>query len=340
MPMLCPDSPERLAEVLRTAADGRRAIRLGGNFSKDLLGGVPCPAEVTVSTHAMNRLLRYDPRDLTVSVHAGMAWADLERTLAGNRQMLPLDPGWARESTVGGVVAANLSGPRRRLYGTARDMIIGMTFATLEGKLINSGGMVVKNVAGLDMAKLMIGSFGTLAGIAVVNFKVFPVPPESRTFVMEFETAAEAFAERDRILASPLQPVAVDIVNWPSGFRLLVHAAGNARVVNRYVREFSPAKEVSDSIWDEIREFTPRFLARHTDGSVMPLICKLTEMSSLVEKLDVPFIARAGSGVIYAHYAGGAPEFDLVGDSRMMSKIKEMLDPRHLLNRGRLYGHI
>ena len=80
--------------------------------------------------------------------------------------MLPLDPPWLRESTVGGVIAANLSGPRRRLYGTARDMIIGMTFATLEGKLIKSGGMVVKNVAGLDMAKLMIGSFGTLAAIA------------------------------------------------------------------------------------------------------------------------------------------------------------------------------
>ena len=90
-----------------------------------------------------------------------MRFAELEGVLAGHRQMLPLDPGWAADSTVGGVVAANLSGPRRRLYGTARDMIIGMTFVTLEGKLISSGGMVVKNVAGLDMAKLMIGSFGT-----------------------------------------------------------------------------------------------------------------------------------------------------------------------------------
>ena len=83
-------------------------------------------------------------------------------------------------------VAANVSGPRRRLYGSARDMVIGMTFATLEGKLMKTGGMVVKNVAGLDMGKLMIGSFGTLAAIATVNFRMHPMPPETRTFIREF----------------------------------------------------------------------------------------------------------------------------------------------------------
>ena len=88
--------------------------------------------------------------------------------------MIPLDPPFAQDATVGGVLAANQSGPRRRGYGTARDMVIGMTFATLEGKLIQTGGMVVKNVAGLDMAKMMIGSFGTLAAIATVNFRVHP----------------------------------------------------------------------------------------------------------------------------------------------------------------------
>src|SRR6185295_11657364 len=174
-----PDTPQALAEALRALADARQPIRLGGNFSKDRLGG-PCVAGEVVSTSSMNRLLAYDPRDLTISVEAGMPFAELQRILAEQRQMLPLDPPWLAQSTVGGVVATNLSGPLRRQYGTARDMIIGMTFATLEGKLIASGGMVVKNVAGLDMAKLMIGSFGTLAAIAVVNFKVFPMPPEWR----------------------------------------------------------------------------------------------------------------------------------------------------------------
>ena len=229
--ILRPETPEQLAETLHNAATHHRTIRLGGCFSKDRLGGEVTLADTTASTCSMRRVLQYEPHDLTISVEAGIPFRELEKLLASNRQMLPLDPPWP-ESTVGGVVAANLSGPRRRLYGTARDMIIGMTFATLEGKLIRSGGNVVKNVAGLDMAKLMVGSFGTLAAIAVVNFKVFPMPEGSRTFVMNFTTAAEAFAERDRILRGVLQPSAIDIVNWPAGFRLLVRGgrkSGGAR---------------------------------------------------------------------------------------------------------------
>jgi len=346
-----PETPEQLADSLRAAASAKQTIRLGGNFSKDRLGGAPQPSDISVSTSALNRLLQYDPRDLTVSVQAGMRFADLEHALAEHRQMLPLDPAltWecgSRESTVGGVVAANLSGPRRRLYGTARDMIIGMTFATLEGKLVSSGGMVVKNVAGLDMAKLMIGSFGTLAAIATVNFKVFPIPTHSRTFTMQFPTAAAAFAERDRILRGVLQPSAIDIVNWPSGFRLLVQAGGNQRVLDRYQRELPGAEPCEESVWEEIREFTPRFLADHPDGSVQAIPVKLTEMPALIDKLDLPVIARAGSSVIYAHYAAAAPAFRSSGlvepgsAFAIMTKVKEMFDPGRLLNRGRLYGRI
>ena len=239
--ILRPETPEQLAEALHTLAANHQRIRLGGCFSKDRLGSAMDAADATVSTCSMNRLLQYEPHDLTVSVEAGMPFRELERLLAANRQMLPLDPGWPG-STVGGVVATNLSGPRRRLYGTARDMTIGMTFATLEGKLIRSGGNVVKNVAGLDMAKLMVGSCGTLAAIAVVNFKVFPMPEGMRTFETHFSTAAEAFAERDRILGGVLQPPAIDIVNWPSGFRMLVQAGGNARVLDRFAGSFARHK--------------------------------------------------------------------------------------------------
>jgi len=346
MSTLLPETPEQLAESLRDAASVHRTIRLGGNFSKDCIGGAPQPADVVISTSRLNRLLQYDPRDLTISVQAGMRFAELEQILAEHRQMLPLDPGWAADSTVGGVVAANLSGPRRRLYGTARDMIIGMTFVTLEGKLISSGGMVVKNVAGLDMAKLMIGSFGTLAAIAQVNFKVFPVPAESRTFIMEFSSASAAFTERDRILRGILQPAAIDIVNWPSGdrlnWRLLIHAGGNAKALDRYARELPAAQTCPESVWEEIREFTPGFLAANPQGRVIPIPTKLTDMLALVERLSVPVIARAGSGVVYAHFLQTPSEFDPSAgdDSAMMRRVKEMFDPEHLLNRGRLHGRL
>ena len=215
-----PETSTQLADALRGFAEAHRTIRLGGNFTKDRIGGPICPADETVSTSSLCRLLKYEPRDLTISVEAGVPWMELERTLAEHGQMLPLDP-VAIESRnpqalpCGGVIAANQSGPLRRLYGTARDMVIGMTFVTLEGQEIRTGGNVVKNVAGLDMGKLMIGSYGTLAAIVSVNFKVFPIPPASRTFVLEFPTAAEAFAERDRILRGQMPPAAIDLVNWP-----------------------------------------------------------------------------------------------------------------------------
>jgi glycolate oxidase FAD binding subunit len=338
--MLRPENPEQLAALLCEAACEHRTIRLGGNFSKDRLGGPPAPADVTISTSSLNRLLQYEPRDLTVSVEAGMPFSELTAILAANRQMLPLDPPWSKQSTVGGVLAANLSGPRRRLYGTARDMVIGMTFATLEGKLINSGGMVVKNVAGLDMAKLMIGSFGTLAAIATVNFKVFPMPVASRTFVMEFATANEAFSERDRILSGVLQPSAIDIVNWPRGFRLLVRAGGNTAVLDRYTSELPQARIEDDAAWEPICEFPRRFLVANPDAKIVAMSMPLSKMRDVADKLDVPFIARAGSGIIYAHYLKDAPETPLAGDFATMTKVKEMFDPERLLNRGRLHGRI
>jgi glycolate oxidase FAD binding subunit len=332
-----PENPEQFAETLRELAARRKSILIGGNFSKNRLGAVASADEI-VSTCAMRRLIEYEPRDLTVSVEAGMPWGELERTLQENRQMIPLDPGW-ENSTVGGVVAANISGPRRRLYGTARDMIIGMTFATLEGKLIRTGGMVVKNVAGLDMAKLMVGSFGTLAGIAVVNFKLVPAMAR-RTFEVQFRTAAEAFAARDKILGSVLQPAAIDIVNWPDGFRMMIEATGNAGVLDRFERELTGARVVDESAWREICEFTPRFLEANPRGAMAPMMMKLTEMGAAMEKLRVPAIARAGNGVIYAHYAESAPAVAWNGDFGTMERIKQMFDPERLLNKGRLYGRI
>src|SRR4029078_11210482 len=124
-----------------------------------------------------------------------------------------LDPPFADGATIGGILAANSSGPWRRLYGTARDLVSGMKFATIEGKVVQSGGMVVKNVAGLDMGKLMIGSFGTLAAIAVANFKLLPAPTVERSVLLPFATLADGIAARNQILTGVLQPAAIDLLN-------------------------------------------------------------------------------------------------------------------------------
>jgi glycolate oxidase FAD binding subunit len=312
--VVAPRSPQELAEAMGGASARHQTIELGGHFSKRLMAGPAAPSNVTISTAAMRRVLKYEPRDLTISVEAGISYCELSRLLAAERQMIPLDPPFADTATIGGVVASNCSGPRRRLYGTARDLVIGMRFATLEGKLVETGGMVVKNVAGLDMGKLMIGSFGTLAAIAVVNFKLIPQPPFERTFRFSFAGLEEAMDARDAVLKSPLDPAAIDLLN-PAAveaskpvYVLAVRAGGNAAAIARYARELAsmgaqpiPAYEEA-AWWRAIQDFTPRYLDAHKNGAVVRVSCTLKELKAMLRSVPGPAIARAGTGVCYAYF--------------------------------------
>jgi len=311
-----PQTPEELAESLERAARHDRTILLRGNGTKYRMAGPVGTADEEITTAGLRRVLQYEPHDLTISVEAGLPWSELTRLLAEKRQMVPLDPPFAGEATVGGVMAANCSGPRRRLYGTARDMVIGMRFATLQGKVVDSGGMVVKNVAGLDMAKLMIGSFGTLAAMAVVNFKLTPMPEMERTFLLPFETPAAAIAARNRVLAGVLQPSAVDLWNPAAAatigrraWILAVRAGGNRAVVDRYERELAALAdgaafngEQHQTLWQHIADFTPRFLAKNADGVVVRASCTLKDVEAVMASFEGPALARAGSGVCYGYF--------------------------------------
>jgi glycolate oxidase FAD binding subunit len=315
--MLAPKTAGELAEALGEAGAGQRTVSLAGNSSKRLMAGPREPADVAITTAGLCRVIEYEPHDLTISVEAGLPWRELVRITAEHGQMAPLDPPFAATATVGGVVSANASGPRRRLYGTARDIIIGMKFATLEGKLAQSGGMVVKNVAGLDMAKLMIGSFGTLAAVASVNFKLAPAPESERSFLLSFDAPGPAFAARSRILNSFLNPAALDILN-PVGaaalgagsWLLAVRAAGTAAASERYAQELAEFGDATafegpahEKLWSQIDEFTPRFLERHKDGAVVRASCTLKRLEEVIASLSGPAVARAGSGVCYGYFA-------------------------------------
>jgi glycolate dehydrogenase FAD-binding subunit len=314
MELLKPETPEELAEALLSAASAGQSITLGGAFSKNGMAGPLPDSGVRISTAGLNRVLKYEPRDLTISVEAGMPYMELTRILAANGQMIPLDPPFFADSTVGGVLAANTCGPRRRLYGTPRDMVIGMKFATVEGKLVQAGGMVVKNVAGLDMAKLMIGSFGTLAAIAVANFKLTPAPPFSRSFALAFDSCAEAVAARDGVLHGVLQPAAIDLLNpeasallGRSGYQLILQAGGNKQVMERYARDLAGAEvleaEAEKDLWRKIRNFTPDFLRSRPDGAVVRASCSLSQVGAVMDAVHGPVLARAGNGVCYGYFS-------------------------------------
>jgi glycolate oxidase FAD binding subunit len=312
-----PTTPEDLAYALHRAASHERSIELRGNDSKRLMAGPVEAADEVVTTAGLRAVRQYEPHDLTISVEAGLPWTELTALLAANRQMVPLDPPAPERATVGGVVASNCSGPRRRLFGTARDLVIGMTFATVEGKLVDSGGMVVKNVAGLDMAKLMIGSFGTLAAIAVVNFKLVPIPETERSVLIAFPDLAAAAEARNRILTGALQPAAIDLLNPAAGaslgnpaWLLAVRAGGNAAAVDRYERELAGMGEAvafegarQETLWAHIGDLTPRFLDSHPDGAVVRVSCTLKELPALLETFPGPAVARAGVGVAYGYFS-------------------------------------
>jgi glycolate oxidase FAD binding subunit len=375
-----PRSPEELADALASAAAQKRTISLSGASTKHLMGGPIDPADVAISTAALTRVLQYEPRDLTISVESGIRYADLNSLLARNRQMIPLDPPFSDTATVGGVLAANTSGPRRRLYGTARDLVIGMKFATLEGKLVQTGGMVVKNVAGLDMGKLLIGSFGTLAAMVVVNFKLLPRPAAAASFLLPFDTLDAAIATRDQILKGVMAPAAVDLLNPPAagqlgykGYLLALQAVGNPAAVERARREFAvtgaTVVEGADEsrFWRLVQEYTPHFLEKFAQGAVARASCTLSQVKEVMATLEAPGIARACSGVCYGYFTRAetaarwtasaakrgwkaviefAPDeqrtkLDLWpapgNDVEMMKKVKNMFDPNHLLNRGRLF---
>jgi len=255
-------------------------------------------------------------------VEAGVPWKDLRDELARHRQMIPLDPPFAERATVGGVIACNSIGPRRRLYGSARDLVIGMKFATLAGRLVTSGGMVVKNVAGLDMGKLLIGSFGTLAAIVVVNFKLMPIPEAERTFLAPFASLRDAIVARDKILAGGLQPAALDLLNPAAAqiagarmggtrqnrWLLAIRACGNRPAVARAQREFSVSGSVAiggaaqSEFWRQVEEFTPRYLETRPDGAVVRVSCTLKELENAAASFEGPAVARAGSGVCYGYF--------------------------------------
>jgi glycolate oxidase FAD binding subunit len=381
-----PASAQELARALRDAAENSRTVSVFGNRSKHLMAGPELLADVAISTACLRRVLQYEPNDLTISVEAGMSFRELKAILAERGQMLALDPPFSDQATIGGIVASNSSGPMRRAFGTARDLVIGMTFATAEGKLVKTGGMVVKNVAGLDMGKLMIGSFGTLAVITTVNFRVHSLPPGSRTFLFSFADLDTAIEKRNSILQSVLQPIAIDLLS-PAvasavrrrGYVLAVRAGGNARVLERYERELAGSEPISNgeeaTFWRSIREFSPEFLGQRSDGIVLRVSHVLSETGAVFRVVPGACISRAGSGVTYVYLTSWeqvapiwqaaaergwsavvefapdevrrreklwlTPRSDQSAETfAIMKRVKEMFDPKNLLNRSRLYGRI
>ncbi|HWC24131.1 MAG TPA: FAD-binding oxidoreductase [Flexivirga sp.] len=297
-----PTSTEQVSAVLRAAHEDGAVTVVRGNGTKQTFGGV-CPApDLLLDTRGLDRLLEHQPGDLIVRAEAGMPLAGLQERLRDSGQLLSLDEP-VHGSTIGGVLATNSSGPHRLQHGTARDLLIGATVVLADGTIAHSGGKVVKNVAGYDLGKLLVGSYGTLAVITEATFRLHPIP-ETRAWVTASARPDELEPLLARLCHSQLAPAALEI-DWQPGelatVALLVEgtADGVAGRVEAAGPEFQTATEViPDLDW-------PWSLPCPTDGTgiALKITCRLgavAEIADAATELGLHVRGAAGTGVLYA----------------------------------------
>lgn len=274
----------------------------------------------------MNRVLDYTPEDMTVTVEAGIRVGELQRELRQRGQWLPLDPAHADSLTVADLIGRNLSGPRRLGFGTVRDHLIGVRVALADGRLVRSGGKVVKNVAGFDVMKLFVGAEGSLGVILEATFKLLPLPEDERFLQRRCGSLEEAAGAVQAVLDSSLSP---SVLDW--------YGSGS-KSETTVVVGFSGARE--DVELDSKRAATLGFSAEATldyeaafwleakpvrRHSVLPS----RVVNAVGELDDAAFVARAGNGIVY--HRGPLLPKAAAGAAILARRVKETFDPHGVL---------
>jgi len=322
-----PGSADEVAAILRFANEHGLSVVPAGGLTQQYTGNRPAHADVLLCTSRLMEVEHYDPGDLTIGVGAGWTVAHLSSKVAADKLFFPGDPALPERATVGGLLATGLYGPHRHGYGGLRDYCIGVRFVTGDGRKAKGGGRVVKNVAGYDMMKLLIGSWGTLGVITSASFKLFPAPRQTQTFVSCFSTAREALEFRSRTLRSPLDPVCLELLS-PRASALLtpgspaaawwsvcLRAAGSDAVLARYRAELGSAvtHEIragnEEGFWSAVADFAPTVRERHPDCLLLSLMLPLADLAPVLERAaadaesagwELAAIGRVGVGHIMA----------------------------------------
>ena len=259
--MVTPESPEALAETLAEAArQGQAVVPVGGGRAATM-GTAPERRDLEVGTAGLDRVIEHSQADLTCTVEAGLTLERLQQQLAGAGQFLPLDPRNSPGHTVGGALASGWTGPLRLRFGSPREFVIGLRVALPDGRLVRSGGRVVKNVSGYDLNKLHLGALGTLGVIVEASFKVFPQPAARATLERIAEDADSAWAEANRLLKLAQLPWALELERDAQGtLRLVTLIAGPRSAVERLASEIGWAE--SSESWEERARITSAHWAK------------------------------------------------------------------------------
>ena len=341
--IVSPETIDQVSKVVAYANQQHLAIIPRGNGTKMGMGGVPKKMDVVLSTSRMNRITDSDCENLTLSAESGITLSEVQKSLAkiGKGYFLPLDPPFTDKTTLGGIVATNSSGPRRLLYGTARDLIIGTKAVFPNGDIIVSGGKTVKNVSGYDMCKLLIGSYGTLGVLCEMTFKLLPLPEKEATLLLSFARIEEAAGFVRELRGSPLIPASIEILNAmavqkttysvsmpPNGnYLVAVGLEGVKESVDRQVSEMGEMgkkdgvleavtldSDKHQAFWVAIRDFSYGLTQEYPNAIVLKsnfLISKSGEMMGSYEEtakgygIDCGLVCHCGNGILYSYILAG-----------------------------------
>lgn len=343
-----PTTQDELQRFLRENFAGpKRALALaGGRTALEFCGSLSKPA-VTVDMTRLDRIVDYPARDMTLTVEAGIRIDRLAESLRTEGQRLPIDVAQPSLATLGGAMATNTSGPRRFGYGTFRDYVIGLTAMTADGRVFHSGGRVVKNVAGYDLCKLLVGSLGTLAVVTQVTLKLKPLPASSVLAWIRFEDHIDRTAAVGELLTSKTRPVAIETLNpaaallianqartgLPAGAALVVGFEGTTRetewqtetlqqeLAGRRPAELRVFKgDEAERLWTALTEFPagadggPAFRANLLPSQVAPF-------EELAAGLGLATLAHAGDGTVIGKLA--LPEGDRPSAAELVVPLDE-----------------
>jgi len=312
-----PGSVEEISDVMKLAAREGLAVSPRGGGTKTHVGDAPRQLDLIVSTTRMNEIMEHTPGDQIFRAEAGVRLEDLQEQVSASDQMLALDPPESG-ATLGGIIAANSSGPRRYKYGTVRDLIIGITVVLHDGTVAKAGSKVVKNVAGYDLSKLFTGSLGTLGIIATANFRLHPLPKASRTVAVEVESPQQAQEATQSIVHSQVEATAIEL-HYAEDEKLLtvllesIPGGMDAKVetASFLLKQFGEVRTLSEEEADHLGPLTPPAVA---DEIVLKLGAPPAELGSVLESvlgaaerrgLAHPRITgHAGTGVTFIGFSG------------------------------------
>jgi glycolate dehydrogenase FAD-binding subunit len=310
-----PASAEEAAACMKVCSESNAAVVPAGQMSWLECGNPLERADVVLSLERMRRIIDYSPPDLTATVEAGLTLSEFNAATGRERQWLPLDPPGFKQASLGAIAACNSSGALRLGFGTPRDYVIGLKLVHADGTESKSGGKVVKNVAGYDMNKLYTGSYGTLAIITELTFKLRPVPDFNSTILITSQSRDLLFQLAKQVRASELQPASVVLTRrlsgsfastWPHDALLIRFIDSEAAVKHQvnWVKEAIDQnynatvlnENQAAAVWAEVADFDQR--ANRVRLSV-PLSETPAEFEkALLAHVDCVAVADIGAGMI------------------------------------------